>query len=217
MGRWAPTWPRSGRTACATALVSAFEPGSGSLWQTENGDDSWDEINVFEAGSNSGWIQLQGPPERFDQYRQLEVASEDGLDNPSFDPSVLATDATSAETCYGDAVGLRIRRPAPSYSLHPPRGHGHRVRRGRSLGASLAHALWNRATVDLVAATRRHDNGKSLALDGPFSDRVGMIMPRRATSWRKRCPCGQLVSVLSPISTMPPTGRSTSCRSVADR
>ncbi|MEO6987189.1 MAG: PQQ-dependent sugar dehydrogenase, partial [Aquihabitans sp.] len=36
----------------------AFEPTSGALWQTENGDDSFDEINVFEAGDNSGWIQL---------------------------------------------------------------------------------------------------------------------------------------------------------------
>jgi glucose/arabinose dehydrogenase/plastocyanin len=64
----------------------AIHPATGELWETENGDDSWDEVNVFPAGSNSGWIQLMGPPERFDEYRQIESESEDGLDNPTWWP-----------------------------------------------------------------------------------------------------------------------------------
>ena len=75
----------------------AIHPETGALWQTENGDDSWDEVNIFPAGSNSGWIQLIGPPERFAEYKQIEMDSEDGLDNPDFPPDQLAADADEAQ------------------------------------------------------------------------------------------------------------------------
>ena len=75
----------------------AIHPETGDLWQTENGDDSWDEVNVFPAGANSGWIQLIGPPERFDEYKQIETDSEDGLDNPDFPPDQLAGSADEAQ------------------------------------------------------------------------------------------------------------------------
>ncbi|HET9877729.1 MAG TPA: PQQ-dependent sugar dehydrogenase, partial [Candidatus Limnocylindria bacterium] len=39
----------------------AIHPDTGDLWQTENGDDSWDEVNIFPGGANSGWWQLIGP------------------------------------------------------------------------------------------------------------------------------------------------------------
>lgn len=48
-----------------------FDPLSGKLWDTENGAGFSDEINLVEAGFNSGWLKLQGkaPPD-FD-YSQL--------------------------------------------------------------------------------------------------------------------------------------------------
>ena len=33
----------------------AIHPETGELWQTENGDDSWDEVNILPGGANSGW------------------------------------------------------------------------------------------------------------------------------------------------------------------
>ncbi len=150
----------------------AFEPGSGSLWQTENGDDSWDEINVFEAGSNSGWIQLQGPPERFDQYRQLEVASEDGLDDPSFDPSALATDATSAQGAMVTLPGSRYSAPVLSY-LYPPALTAIGFVGDESLGATSARTAWvGTVLTDSLLRYPLSPDGKSLALDGPLADRV---------------------------------------------
>ena len=53
----------------------AFDPRSGSLWQQENGEDAFDEINRVTAGENSGWIQLAGPSSRVDQFRQIETTS----------------------------------------------------------------------------------------------------------------------------------------------
>ena len=71
----------------------AIHPVTGDLWETENGDDSWDEVNIFPAGSNSGWIQLMGPPERFAEFKQLESESKDGMDNKDFPPDKLAADS----------------------------------------------------------------------------------------------------------------------------
>jgi glucose/arabinose dehydrogenase len=38
----------------------AFDPISGKLWDTENGPDYGDEINLVEPGFNSGWPKVQG-------------------------------------------------------------------------------------------------------------------------------------------------------------
>jgi glucose/arabinose dehydrogenase len=50
----------------------AFDPVTGALWESEAGDDTFDEINRVEAGSNGGWIQDMGPLSRLAQYRGIE-------------------------------------------------------------------------------------------------------------------------------------------------
>jgi glucose/arabinose dehydrogenase len=42
----------------------AFDPITSNLWQTENGPDVYDEINVVKPGFNSGWIKVMGPLSR---------------------------------------------------------------------------------------------------------------------------------------------------------
>jgi hypothetical protein len=39
----------------------AFDPITGKLWDTENGPDRYDEINLVLPGFNSGWEQIMGP------------------------------------------------------------------------------------------------------------------------------------------------------------
>ena len=39
----------------------AFDPITGKFWDTENGPDTNDEINVVASGFNSGWTSLMGP------------------------------------------------------------------------------------------------------------------------------------------------------------
>lgn len=51
----------------------AFDPVSGDLWEQENGDDSFTELNRAEPGFNSGWVQIMGPPERIDQFKAIET------------------------------------------------------------------------------------------------------------------------------------------------
>ncbi len=41
-----------------------FDPVTGKLWDTENGEDKYDEINVVKPGFNSGWFTVMGPLSR---------------------------------------------------------------------------------------------------------------------------------------------------------
>jgi aldose sugar dehydrogenase len=51
----------------------AFDPISGDLWEQENGDDAFSELNRVEPGFNSGWVQIMGPPERIAQFKAIET------------------------------------------------------------------------------------------------------------------------------------------------
>jgi glucose/arabinose dehydrogenase len=41
-----------------------FDPVTGNLWDTENGANNYDELNLVEPGFNSGWRDLSGLAER---------------------------------------------------------------------------------------------------------------------------------------------------------
>ena len=150
----------------------AFEPISGALWQTENGDDSFDEINVFEAGSNSGWVHIMGPQERFDSYRQLELGSEDGIDTPSFGPDRFATSLAGARASLWTVPGSRLAEPVLSW-VHPPAVTAIAFVVDDRLGTSSQGTAWV-GTV-LTGSLLRYPlapDGRSLALEGPLADRV---------------------------------------------
>src|SRR5918999_1873606 len=51
----------------------AFDPESDDLWQQENGDDSFSEINRVTPGMNSGWVQIMGPASRVAQFKEIET------------------------------------------------------------------------------------------------------------------------------------------------
>jgi aldose sugar dehydrogenase len=52
-----------------------IDPISGLLWGTENGNESYDEINIVYPGFNSGWNQIMGPISRSDM-EQSELEEE---------------------------------------------------------------------------------------------------------------------------------------------
>jgi glucose/arabinose dehydrogenase len=53
----------------------AFDPISGKLWEQENGDDTFSELNRVEPGFNSGWVQIMGPPDRIAQFKGIETST----------------------------------------------------------------------------------------------------------------------------------------------
>ena len=55
----------------------AIDPLTGNLWDTENGEDKYDEINLVKPGFNSGWIRVMGPISRNDNssIKQQELVN----------------------------------------------------------------------------------------------------------------------------------------------
>jgi glucose/arabinose dehydrogenase len=51
----------------------AFDPNSGALWETENADDAFSELNRTIPGMNGGWIQVMGPLARFTEFKSIET------------------------------------------------------------------------------------------------------------------------------------------------
>jgi glucose/arabinose dehydrogenase len=69
----------------------AFDPLSGNLWDQENGDDAFDEMNRITAGSNNGWVQMMGPMSRVAQFKQIETTYGAGnLQQLRWPPSLIA-------------------------------------------------------------------------------------------------------------------------------
>src|SRR5262245_30462663 len=69
----------------------AFDPLSGALWNEENGDDSFDEINRIEPGQNNGWVQVMGPLDRVAEFKAIETsAAFFGLQQVRWSPTNIA-------------------------------------------------------------------------------------------------------------------------------
>ncbi len=119
----------------------AIHPDTGDLWQTENGDDSWDEVNIFPGGANSGWWQLMGPSERFDEYRQIETESEDGTDNPDVPPDQLAESGEEALSRLVEYEGSSFVEPVFAWK-YPVAVTSIALVTDDALGDSSANTAW---------------------------------------------------------------------------
>src|SRR5213080_954365 len=74
-----------------------FDPLSGNLWDQENGDDAFDEMNRITAGSNNGWIQMMGPNSRGAQFKQIESGyGSSDLQRLRWPPSLIADTPAAA-------------------------------------------------------------------------------------------------------------------------
>jgi glucose/arabinose dehydrogenase len=51
----------------------AFDPIGGWLWETENADDAFSELNRIVPGMDGGWIQFAGPVSRIAEFKQIET------------------------------------------------------------------------------------------------------------------------------------------------
>jgi glucose/arabinose dehydrogenase len=69
----------------------AFDPFSGKLWEAQNGDDTFTELNLVEPGANLGWIQIMGPVSRIAEFKGIETSSQFfGLQQIRWPPTNLA-------------------------------------------------------------------------------------------------------------------------------
>ena len=119
-----------------------FDPISGDLWEQENGDDSFSELNRVEPGFNSGWVQIMGPPERIAQYKAIETSPENdpclgtpyfGLQQLRWPPTLIADSAEEALSRLFVLPGSHYSAPEFSWKFElAPGGIG--FVRGRGLG-----------------------------------------------------------------------------------
>lgn len=54
-------------------FAMAFDPYSGALWEAENADDAYAELNRVVPGMNGGWIQFAGPASRVSGWKRIET------------------------------------------------------------------------------------------------------------------------------------------------
>jgi aldose sugar dehydrogenase len=120
----------------------AFDPYGKDLWVTENGDDTFSEINRVEAGSNGGWIQIMGPQRRFFDYKDIEVTQFGGaLQQRRFPPTRLADDPGDAREALFMLPRAKYMDPELSWKYESgPAGTA--FVRGTALGADNEGTLW---------------------------------------------------------------------------
>lgn len=100
----------------------AFDPLSGRLWEQENGEDAFDELNRVEPGMNSGWIQVAGPSSRVGEYRQIETSSTRHEDFPNLQqfrwgPERIATTPAEALSRLFRLEGSHYSEPEFSWKF----------------------------------------------------------------------------------------------------
>ncbi len=61
-----------------------FDPLTGNMWDTENGDDDFDEINLVPENFNSGWIEIMGPAKNQSQIDSLPKYENFVYSDPEF-------------------------------------------------------------------------------------------------------------------------------------
>jgi len=82
----------------------AVDPVTGHLWNTENGESTFDEINLVTAGMNSGWRPIQGPAGAQDPAAVLNMLPGATYQDPKFS-FASAIGITSIQFLHGSSWG----------------------------------------------------------------------------------------------------------------
>jgi glucose/arabinose dehydrogenase len=156
----------------------AFDPLSGDLWNEENGDDSFDEINRIEPGSDNGWVQLMGPISRVTEFKTIEVTLPPStLQQFRWPPTKISDTPAEALSRLFLLPGGHYNDPQFSWKFAvAPAGIG--FMKGRALGPQYEGDLFvGAARTTLAGGYLFHfqltGNRKKLGVDDPrLEDRV---------------------------------------------
>ncbi|MBX7104220.1 MAG: PQQ-dependent sugar dehydrogenase [Gemmataceae bacterium] len=120
----------------------AFDPISGSLWETENADDAYSELNRVVPGMNGGWIQFAGPLSRVADFKFIETTQfTRALQQVRFPPTRIAYTPALASSRMFMLPGAVYVDPDLSwrYEIGPA---GTTFVAGNGLGAEYNGTLW---------------------------------------------------------------------------
>ena len=101
---------------------------------SENGDDSFDELNRVDAGSNLGWVQVMGPIDRVAEFKAIETSPAfSGLQQVRWPPTNIADTPAEALSRLFMLPGAHYNDPEFSWKFAvAPAGIG--FLSGRALG-----------------------------------------------------------------------------------
>lgn len=120
----------------------AFDPIGGSLWETENADDAFSEINRAIPGMNGGWIQIMGPLSRISQFKSIETTQfNSAMQQVRYPPTRIAYTAAIALSRMFSMPGSVYVDPSLSWRYEiGPAGTTFVV--GDALGAEYNGTMW---------------------------------------------------------------------------
>jgi aldose sugar dehydrogenase len=162
----------------------AVDPVSGALWDQQNADDAFDELNRVERGMNGGWIQIMGPVERIQQFKQIEQTLPPSggipgaqLQQIRWPPSNIADTPQEALSRLFVLPGSHYSDPEFSWKFAvPPAGIG--FLGSRALGPQYEHDLFAGAATPATSGGylfhfNLTGNRQKIAVDDPrLADRV---------------------------------------------
>ncbi len=137
------------------AFGMAFDPYSGFLWETENGDDTFSELNRVVPGMNGGWIQIMGPLSTASSISRTSRSTMFGgaLQQARFPPTRLANAPGVGTDSAVHAARRHLRRSRAQLEVRVGAG-GNGVRaRIRAGGGQRRHAV-DRILAQLRAGRR---------------------------------------------------------------
>jgi glucose/arabinose dehydrogenase len=120
----------------------AFDPYSGALWETENADDAYSELNRVVPGMNGGWVQLAGPLSRIADWKFIETTQfGSALQQVRYPPTRAAYTASLALSRMFMLPGAIYVDPDLSwrYEIGPA---GTTFVKGAALGTEYDGTLW---------------------------------------------------------------------------
>jgi glucose/arabinose dehydrogenase len=149
----------------------AFDPQGGSLWETENADDAYAELNRVVPGLNGGWIQFAGPASRMPDWKFIETTQfGSALQQVRYPPTRAAYTANLALSRMVMLPGAVYKDPELSWRYESGPS-GTTFVQGAGLGVEYSGTLWlgSARSFDQVGA-----NGGSLYRLKLTSDRLNI-------------------------------------------
>lgn len=187
----------------------AIDPVSGAVWNQENGDDSFSELNRIDPGMNGGWVQIMGPASRIAQFKEIETTfGGRNLQQLRWPPENIADSPSEALSRLFMPPGAHYSDPEFSWKWEvAPAGIG--FVEGRGLGPQFAGDLFVGAATPLLEGGYlfRFDltgNRRKIAVDDPrLEDRVADNLAKHEITESETLLVGRNFGVATDVETGP--------------
>jgi aldose sugar dehydrogenase len=193
----------------------AFDPVSGNLWDQQNADDAFDELNLVRPGMNGGWIQIMGPVKRIAQFKSIELTQPPSgglpgaeLQQVRWPPANIADTPGEARSRLFMLPGARYSDPEFSWKFAvPPAAIG--FVHGSGLGRRFRGDLFVGAATPLTEGGylfhfNLTGNRREIAVDDPrLRDRVADNLAKHDITESESLLIGRDFGVTTDIETGP--------------